>query len=331
MRKPPRRQRGIALITSLLVVAIATVVAVEIAARERLDIRRTQNIIAQDQAYDLALAAELWAIDLLKTDLQDRENPNVDGAMDNWAQNIMLPPYEGATLGMRIEDLQGRFNINNLSEYPHERGQWTPLQQLHVERFKRLLTLVMEANEIQLEIDLDTLVLRVLDWLDGDVQVRTEAGGGAEDLTYLGTEDGPPYRAANQMMASPTELMLVAGFTPQLYRALEPHITALPNSATSINVNTATPMVLRALDRRIDETLAENLMKVRLEEPWDSPGAFKGTNGVPADINTAGLGVQTNYFAYRGQVQLGPAVVNLHSLIDRSNGVRVLARARQTL
>ena len=43
-----KRQRGIALITALLVLAIATIAAVEIANRQHLDIRRTQNTLARD-------------------------------------------------------------------------------------------------------------------------------------------------------------------------------------------------------------------------------------------------------------------------------------------
>src|SRR5690606_21757212 len=116
-----RRQRGIALITALLVVAIATLLAVEMASRERLDIRRTQNLIAGDQAYDLALAAESWALDILRADLE--EGNEWDGMQDNWAQPILLPPFEGAILNMRIEDLQGRFNLNNLANLPQDPQQ----------------------------------------------------------------------------------------------------------------------------------------------------------------------------------------------------------------
>ena len=45
------RQRGVALITALLVVALATVAAVAMATRQQLDIRRTGNLLHGEQAY----------------------------------------------------------------------------------------------------------------------------------------------------------------------------------------------------------------------------------------------------------------------------------------
>lgn len=316
-----RRQRGIALITALLVVAIATLLAVEMASRGRLDIRRTQNLIAGDQAYDLALAAESWALDILRADLE--EGNEWDGMQDNWAQPILLPPFEGAILNMRIEDLQGRFNLNNLANLPQDPQQ--AVNDIHYQRFHLLLENL--AQQHGLEINPQELIESLADWLDPDLQARPF---GAEDSYYLALDI--PRRAANQLLVSPTELMLVKGFTPELVNVLLPHVTALPQAGTNINVNTATREVLRSLDRRISESLAERLEQQRFEEPWESLEMFlKAAELSSTDFRAEGLGVSSQYFAFRGDVMLGPARSQLHSLISRADGLQVLWRARGTL
>lgn len=315
------RQRGIALITALLVVAIATLVAVEIAARERLDIRRTQNLIARDQAYDLALAAEAWALDILRTDLE--EGSEWDGFQDDWAQPILLPPFEGATLNMRIEDLQGRFNLNNLANLPPDPQQ--AANDINYQRFRLLLENLAAQHE--LTINPQELIDSLADWLDADLQTRPL---GAEDSYYLSLDT--PRRAANQLLISPSELLLVKGFTPELVNALQPHVIALPQSGTPLNVNTATREVLRSLDRRISESVAERLEQLRLEEAWESLEMFlQAAELTTADFRTDGLGVSSQFFAFRGDVVLGPARSQLHSLISRADGLQVLWRARGTL
>lgn len=320
MKSPPtfNRQRGIALITALLVVALATVLAVEIATRERLDIRRTQNLIARDQAYDLALAGEAWALDLLRTDVEENE---IDSMQDNWAQPILLPPFEGATLGMWIEDLQGRFNLNNLANVPVDPQQ--AVNDINYRRFRTLLENLQQQHE--LEFNAVELIDSLLDWIDQDLQTRPL---GAEDSYYMSLDN--PRRTANQLLTSPTELQLVKGFTPELVRLLAPHVTALPES-TSINVNTATLEVLRMLDPRLTDSALERLDQMRREEAWESIELFLQAAELQADFERNGLGLASQYFAFHGEVTLGPARARLHSLISRSDGLRVLWRARGTL
>lgn len=311
-------ERGVALITALLVVALATVLAVEIVARERLDIRRTQNMIARDQAQAMALAGEAWAIDLLKTDQEENE---IDGLQDNWAQPMLLPPFEGATLQMWIEDLQGRFNLNNLAQVPADPQQ--AVNDLNYRRFRTLLENLQAQHE--LEINPVELIDSLLDWLDQDLQTRPL---GAEDSYYMSLDN--PRRAANQLLISPTELRLVKGFTPELVRLLAPHVTALPES-TSINVNTATLEVLRMLDSRLDDGALERLDQMRREEAWESMEQFLQATELQTNFEQNGLGLSSQYFAFHGEVSLGPARARLHSLISRSDGMRVFWRARGTL
>jgi general secretion pathway protein K len=65
-----RRQRGVALITAVLMVALATMLAVDVGFRGFLDQRRAGTLFALDQGFQVALGAEAWAADFLKKDLQ---------------------------------------------------------------------------------------------------------------------------------------------------------------------------------------------------------------------------------------------------------------------
>jgi len=87
--RSPTRQSGVALITVMLIVAIATLVAVSMVDRQQLDIRRTGNLVFSDQALEYALGAEAWAIGLLEQDARDNA---VDYLGEDWA--TALAPIE---------------------------------------------------------------------------------------------------------------------------------------------------------------------------------------------------------------------------------------------
>ena len=107
------KERGVALITAIVVVAIATVLAVRIGTRASLDLRRTAGLIALDQAWHVALGAEAWAAEVLR---EDREDSQTDHLAERWAQPIPPLPVDGGTVRGGLEDMQGRFNLNNLLE-----------------------------------------------------------------------------------------------------------------------------------------------------------------------------------------------------------------------
>ena len=223
-KQPVNNQHGIALITAMLVVAIASIVTIEIVHRQQIDIRRTRNLIDHDQAYFYARGAEIWMMLILKRDASEN---NTDSGNDIWAN--LIPPLniEGGTLSLSIEDLQGRYNLNNLVQS----GKRVDVE---FDRLQRLFDVI----------GLDpALVHAVVDWIDPNI--NTSSVLGAEDGEYLKLD--PPYRAANMSMSSVTELRLVRGITRQVYDQLIGFVTALPEP-TTINVNTATVEVLMTLE-----------------------------------------------------------------------------------
>ena len=65
------KDRGVALITAMLITALATLIAANLAWDNALDVRRTMVLLNNDQAIQVALGAESWVIGILQQDLQD--------------------------------------------------------------------------------------------------------------------------------------------------------------------------------------------------------------------------------------------------------------------
>ena len=85
---PAHAQRGVALITAVLVVAIGTMIAVNLMWQGTLDLRRAEAALAADQGLLYMQGAEAWAADILRQDLVDF--PESDHLSEQWA--IELPP-----------------------------------------------------------------------------------------------------------------------------------------------------------------------------------------------------------------------------------------------
>jgi len=306
------RQHGVALITALLVVALATTAAVAMTSRQFLDIRRAANVLEYDQAMLYVVGIEAWAGQILRKDAQESQVDNLD---EDWATQLPPIPVDGGQLAGAAEDMQGRFNLNSLLAADGATDE------VALERFRRLLA------SLELEPELAD---RLADWLDADDETRL---GGAEDVEYLGLER--PYRAGNTLLTSPSELALLLGVTPEVMAKLAPYVAALPRDA-ALNVNTIAadkPQLVMALAPDVTATEAGQVLEARGTEGFTSvqeflqQPAFAGRN-VPAQ----GLAVASNYFMVTSHVQFGRSVFTTHSLLHRSaDGARTLMRSQGTL
>lgn len=315
----PRQQRGVALITVMLVVALATVAAVHMTSRDQFDQRRTGNRLAQVQAHELALGGERWAAAILARARRDEDTGEIDSLDEDWARQLPPIPVEGGQVAGRIEDMQGRFNINSLVN-------GDTINAVALERFERLLE-VLELDRQIAQAVIDTL----------DENGETTYPAGAEDDFYAARRE--PYLTANRPLTVSSELRLVRGFGSDVWRRLAPHVTALPRGRTDINVNTATAEVLQAVVPGLDAGSAETLREEARETPFEAVTDFVGHPLVGAAVDLAGeeeefrstdLAVASNHFRVRVDVELGPIVYTLYSWLERDdNGAsRVLRRTR---
>lgn len=306
----PRSSRGVALITAMLVVALATTAAVAMVSRQQLDIRRSGNQLQMGQAVLYLQGIEGWAGQILRRDRTESQHDSLD---EDWALHLPPMPVEGGQLGGALEDMQGRFNLNNLLNADGEPDA------LALERFRRLL------RTLQLSPDLANAVV---DWLDADMEASFP--GGAEDETYL--NKNPPYRSANGLLASPSELRLIEGVDAEVYTALAPHITALP-TRTAINLNTATAPVLSVLSDQLDLAQAEALVAAREEagEGFASVQEFLAQDSLAGlDIEEQGLAVASNYFMVHSAIEVGRIQLIYASLLlrDSAGTTRLVTRAQ---
>ena len=300
------QQQGVALVTALLVVSLATVAAVAMTARFQVDMRRTGNLLNGEQAYAYAVAAENWAYVILRRDRKETEHDSLD---EDWA--TALPPIsvEGGFVNGRVEDLQGRFNLNNLSGGGGEEAT------IQLDYYKRLLDI------LGLE---EALVPALQDWIDADINATFPDG--AEDDEYLLAD--VPYRAANRPLVDISELRLVKGYTPDVLAVLEPHVTVLP-ATTFININTATPVVLQALHADMEESDVEQLIEDRDEEPFTDIKAFLAHDALAGLELLVDVDIKSDWFNVQTDVSIGRGLARLESRMLRDEDkLRVISRTR---
>ena len=105
-------QRGIALLTILVMVALATILAATIAKRQTNTSENTGYLMRQDQSLLYAKSAEAFFSELL---IQDSDNGgNIDHLQENWAKPMPAFPVEDGFISGRLLDESGKFNLNNL-------------------------------------------------------------------------------------------------------------------------------------------------------------------------------------------------------------------------
>lgn len=290
----PREQSGVALLTAVLVVTLATIIAVNLFWQSSLDQRRTSSLLAADQGWLFLLGAEAWAGDILREDLEISGDES-DHLGEIWATELPPVPVEGGVISGRLEDLQGRFNLNNLVDLE---GQVDPLSLAQLERLLDVL-----------EID-PSFAGVIADWIDAD----GERGfpNGAEDDAYSGLD--PAYRTPNLPITTASELTAVAGMEPEVARLLQPYVTALP-VGTSINANTASPVVIASLSDDISLSQAESLVEERGEEDFaDVESTFEG---LVEDDMLPRIDSVTNYFLLTSTVSIGTAQYTMYSVLNR--------------
>ena len=293
-----KRTRGVALITAMLITALTGSLAAGLVWNNALDVRRTMTLLFHEQGLQVALGAESWIRNILRDDSIDTQTDHLG---ELWASELPGLPVDndsvqGAVTG-KIEDLNGRFNVNNLVD------QNDKIDQAVLEQFKRLL--------IILEIDPRFAGLTA-DWIDNN----EDAGfpDGAEDSIY--TSVTPPYHTFGRPLVNVTELAALEGMDKASFDRLLPHITALPER-TSINPNTATSAVLQSLHVNMDESMLESLLSQREESGFQDIDVVFGGLGLTEEMRGQ-LDASSKYFQLKAVVQIDTVRVTYYSILLRT-------------
>jgi len=289
------RQRGVAIVLALGVVALAAIAAAAILASQSLWSRHAELGAEHMQAQALVQAGIDWGRALLS---DDRRLSSVDHLGEPWALRLPPVPVDNGELAGQLDEQQGLFNLNNLVR----NGKVSPA---HVAQFQRLLEILALP---------DALAASLADWLDADGEPQPQDG--AESGYYQGLQ--PPYLAANRPLGDVAELALVRGFDEAVRTRLRPFVTALPRF-TPVNVNTAPPEVLAAVVSNLDLDQARALTAQRGRAYFRNPSEFLAQlpSGAVADGNDVTTASQ--YFVASARVTIGGAQARGSALLERES------------
>lgn len=315
---PRASERGAALLSVLLIVALIAVLAATGLQKLRLATHLAGNGQAADQARAYAMAAETVALYRIG-DLIQRDAAKTT-LLGDWAGNEVNFPIDGGIASATLSDGGNCFNVNSLAEDVN--GIAFVARPEGVAQFARLMLIAGASSS-----EAQQVASGAADWIDSD---SVPLPGGAEDEAYAARP--MPYRTANTLMADPSELRAVAGMTQGLYSRLRPFLCALPVTDLSpLNINTLLPAqapLLAMLVPGLDIGRAEAILAARpragyanTQVFWDAPGLMGASDTVKQQVKMV-----TRWFKLRLLVELGGAELEEHALIDAAKKPAQLAR-----
>ncbi|WP_088503826.1 type II secretion system minor pseudopilin GspK [Burkholderia ubonensis] len=340
--RPARRQRGAAIITALLVVALSAILVSGMLWREQVQIRRIENqrLIAQaqwvargaldwtrmilrsegDTAPGITYLGGIWGVPIAKTKLSDFMGKIGVGGGDGG---------EDTYLSGAIEDAQAKFNLRNLVSTPAPGV--LQLNAAQLQAFQRLLTTLGYDGAFAKRIALQ--VRAGLKHSASRFQMATLPGAAGAPLPEAGTgtqgtafTDEPGLADSDRgpaplIMTSVDSLLDVDGVTPEMVERLRPFVTVLPTT-TPVNMNTAPAEVIAALVPGMSVASAQALVSRRetvfFRNVGDVALALRGA-GAPPNVtpDPTLIDVNSNYFIVHGRIQHDRAEVDRTSLVYR--------------
>lgn len=304
-------ERGAALLTVLLLVAVIAVLAATALEKLRLSTRLAGNAAAGEQARAYGYAAETLALSRVN-DLLGQAGERVTLA-GGWSNTPFRLPVPNGLATARVRDGGNCFNLNGLvtESTPGVYAENAPARI----QFARLMRLVGVSASVT-----DGIAAATADWIDTD---NTPLPAGAEDGAYTGA--AVPYRTSGTLMTDVSELRAVSGVTADIYAKLRPWLCTLPVAKPSvINVNTLLPEQAPLFAMLLPDTLgveaARQILLKRPPQGFESTTAFwavPARNAVTAAPDAvAQTAVTTKWFALQVDVAVGSAELQQQSIID---------------
>ena len=305
-----RYNRGIALLATMLAIALMTLLVIDFTTSAALGYRSAANQADELRAYYLARSAiAAGLVTLEQSALANPETGNGttattphDSLDQPWAMPLPPIPLDGGFVTMAIVDEDRKIDVNLLYDVKNRRldSTWEPI-------IERLLANVGVSIEL----------LPVLeDWIDPD---SVESPGGAESDYYLHLT--PPYEPRNNLIPTIYDMRMLKGMDDATFIKLTHFFTALP--VTKVNANTAPPEVLAALASDLENSpdLVKEIVATREVAPFIQPGAndlFNEVHGLPQDPKfKALLNVSSSYFTIIGEGDFAGARKRIYSTFKR--------------
>ena len=277
----------------MLVAALAATVAVALAGDQQRWLADVANRRDQVQAQSLALAGVQWARQIMQ---DDARSGTLDYLGEVWSFPLPPTPIANGSIEGRIEDAQGRLNLNNAA-LDGTAGA--------TERLR--LAQLFAVNGLDRRI-VDTLA----DWIDSDSTTRDN---GAEDDWYA--QRSPASLTANAPLVRTAEMASLRGASPEAWSALATDVAALPPN-TALNINTATANVVAAV---IPDLAGEKLAAFiadRARKPFATMADLRERlpRGVTLPEGTT-FSFSSNFFLVSVRSRQGDAIAQARALLKR--------------
>ena len=287
------RERGAALILAMLVAALAATVAVALASDQQRWFADVSNRRDQVQAQSLALAGIQWARQILN---DDSRSGTLDYLGEPWAYPLPPTPIANGAIEGRIEDAQGRFNLNNLA-LDTPAGTAERLRLANLFSAKGIDPRMLDA---------------IADWIDADSAPRAN---GAEDEFYA--QRAPTAVTANAPLVRVAEFTSVRGASAKAWAAVVADVAALP-AGTTLNINTANAEVINAaIPDLVGDKLASFIAE-RARRPFSTVAELR--ERLPRDVklpDSATFSFSSSYFLVSVRSRQGDAIAQARALLKR--------------
>lgn len=312
------KQKGVALITVLLIVSLASIVATEMTARLQMQLQRSSNINLNQQAYWYAIAAEAYAKLVLIESF--RSEPDKTTQEQLWAQGEQTSPVDGGQISGEISDMQGCFNLNSVltvSGSSSSGAGGVVKKTAEREALERLIT-SLEVDGVS-AFEAEYMVDALKDWLDKDSMISSS--GGAEDDDYSGREF--PYLAGNTYLASINELRVIEHFTVPVINALKQYACVIPDNGAKININTLSEAKTLAALLNVSEDDASDILGDVPSDGFKGVAEFFALSSLSSVQLTADqkkmFVVDSDYFKLKAMTQFNESFFAVQSIMKVNN------------
>lgn len=302
-------QKGVALITVLMILAIMVTIAATMTGRLTLSLKRTEGLSFAQKVYWYGQASADLGRMILDQDFADSEVISLDQV---WATPDMVFPLENGNLAGQLSDQRGCFNINAVGLQDKGNSPAAPVIQ-----FRALLEAI-GVNDYSAEMIAES----TRDWIDEND--KSDASQGAEDSVYQGR--AVPHLAANNLMVDISELRAVQGVGQRTYEKIKPYLCAVPSQEQLINVNTVPqdqPEILYAMFKDEFNLPVSDFIELLEDRPtsgWNSVNDFFA-HKIFSDITVSAITkkqftVTSDFFRLDGLVEYEDRLMRIQLLFE---------------
>ncbi len=307
--------RGFALILTILIVSVLMVLTLQFNNAMWAGLYSSANLRDTIRLGFIARSGINCAMAVLA---DDASSSSSDSLQETWAQSKELSLnsatlFEDGRFHVEISDLSGKIQVNRLI---NENGEYNEAQKMFLTRFLNLEPFRLEPEAV------GNLIDSIKDWIDPDDEVTRF---GAENGYYRSVEN--PYACKNGPIDSLGQVRLVKGMTDALFFGTEGK-PGISDSLTvygdgKININTAGPLVLRALSDDIDTEMVQDMIAYRLDEKNDltDPAWYRKIPGMGhVTIDPALIKTSSGYFEIRSAGMAEAMSRQVTTVVKRGDG-----------